>query len=133
MTESVLIAIIGGAAGIIGALTVLIGKVYEIYKDHKGDTVEKRIGQVVQKIVDDKVDPIIARQKDVQCDVARMRLLDLIRYEPEDAENIIKVGERYFCEFHGNSEASKQFSRWYKAQYIKKPDWFHLEEQDGKE
>ena len=126
MSEAVVVAMIGGAAGIIGATTVLISKIYEIYKDHKGDTLENTIRKVVQDIVDEKVDPIILRQKEVQCDVARMRLLSLMRHEPKDAENILKVGKRYFCEFHGNSEASKAFSAWLKRENIKCPEWFNM-------
>ena len=120
MSEGVIIAWIGGAAGIIAAVTTLISKVYEIWKDHKGETLEQQISPIVEKALV----PVNAKLDYMQTDVTRMRLLTLIRHEPKDAENILIVGKIYFSQMHGNSEASKRFARWLKEQNIKAPDWF---------
>lgn len=127
MSDAVIIAWIGGAAGIVTALIAGVPKLYDMYKSHKGDTIENRISERIEEIIGKKIEPIEKRQKEIQCDVCRMRLLSLMRHEPEDAENIIKVSKKYFCEYHGNSEASLQFERWLKKENIKTPEWF-----DGK-
>lgn len=128
MSEAVTIALIGGGAGIITALTVFISKVYDIYREHRGETMEKRVAETVKPIIDDAIRPVLEAQEYMQRDVTRMRLLDLIRHEPDDAENILMVGKIYFDGFHGNSEASKQFDKWLKQEKIKKPSWFVWEE-----
>lgn len=124
MSNEIIVAIIGGAAGIIGALSVLVDKIYNIVKERRGNTLEKRVATVVEPIISDAVKPIITKQDMIQRDVTRMRLLDLIRHEPHDAENILMVGKIYFGDFKGNSEASKQFARWLKNENIKRPEWF---------
>ena len=128
MSEGVIIAWIGGAAGIIAAITTLMAKVYEIWKDHKGETLEQQISPIVEKALV----PINAKLDYMQTDVTRMRLLTLIRHEPKDAENILIVGKIYFSQMHGNSEASKQFARWLKEENIKTPEWFTWKEENGK-
>lgn len=128
MSDAVAIALIGGAAGMLTALTVFVSKIYDIYNEHKGNTLENRVADVVKPIVDEAIAPVAEGQKMIQRDVTRMRLLSLIRHEPEDAENILMVGRIYFDGFHGNSEASKQFARWLKQEHIKKPSWFTMEE-----
>lgn len=128
MSDEIVVAIIGGAAGIVGAFSVLIDKIYNIIKERRGNTLEKRVGTVVQPIISEAVKPIITKQDMLQRDVTRIRLLDLIRHEPHDAENILIVGKIYFGDFKGNSEASKQFARWLKTENIKRPEWFTWQE-----
>lgn len=132
MSEAIIIALIGGASGVISAIAVLANKIYDIYKDWKNGAVENRVGDVVQKIVDDKVDPIVERQMEMRSDIFRMRLLDLIRFEPEDADNILKIAKQYFDNMHCNSEATKQFARWLERENIKAPSWFKQENKNGK-
>ena len=124
MSEAVTIALIGGAAGIITALFTGGIKVYELIKEHRGASFEEKVQTAVTPIVENAIKPIEDRLDYMQQDVTRMRLLSLIRDEPEDAENILKVGRIYFSGMHGNSEASKRFARWLKEQNIKAPDWF---------
>ena len=115
---------IGGAAGIISAISTLGFKIYETVSAKKNKTLEERIQPVIEKALiptNEKIDYM-------QRDVTRMRLLDLIRYEPTDAENILEIGKLYFDGMHGNTEASKQFSRWLTEQHIKAPEWFTFKE-----
>jgi hypothetical protein len=128
MSEGVIVAWIGGAAGIIAAVTTLIAKVYEIWKDHKGETLEQQISPIVEKALA----PVNAKLDYMQTDVTRMRLLTLIRHEPKDAENILNVGKIYFSQMRGNSEASKQFARWLEKENIKTPEWFTWKRKNGK-
>lgn len=128
MSENVIIAWIGGAAGIIAALTTLLTKLYDIWKERRGETLEAQIKPVVEKALV----PINTKLDYMQTDVTRMRLLSLIRHEPKDAENILIVGKIYFSQMHGNSEASKQFARWLKQENIKTPEWFTWKEENGK-
>jgi hypothetical protein len=124
MSETIIIAIIGGAAGIISAIGTLGFKIYETIAARKEKSIEDRVRPVVEQALE----PTNARLDYMQRDVSRMRLLDLIRYEPEDAENILEIGKLYFENMHGNSEASKQFDRWLKVQHIKRPEWFTYSE-----
>lgn len=124
MSETIILAIIGGAAGIISAVGTLCFKIYEIISARKEKSMEDRI----RPVIEDVIKPTNDRLDYMQKDVTRMRLLDLIRYEPDDAENILMVGKLYFENMHGNTEASKQFSRWLKEQHIKKPIWFNYSE-----
>ena len=125
MSEAIIVALIGGGAGFVTALFTVGLKVYEIRKANKEKTLEERIKPVIV----DAIRPTNDKLDAVQIDVTRMRLLDLIRYEPEDAENILDIGEKYFRGMHGNSEASKQFNRWLKEHNIKKPAWFNYKEE----
>ena len=120
MSETIIIAIIGGAAGIISAIGTLGFKIYETVMARKEKTLEERLQPVVEKALEPTNEKIDYMQRDV----TRMRLLDLIRYEPSDAENILAIAKIYFKGMHGNSEASIQFNRWLNEQNIKKPEWF---------
>lgn len=121
MSEAIIVAIIGGGAGFITALFTIGLKIYEIRKANKEKTLEERIKPVIV----DAIRPTNDKLDAMQVDVTRIRLLDLIRHEPTDAENILKVAKIYFGGMHGNTEASKQFDRWLKEQHIKKPEWFN--------
>lgn len=128
MSDVVIVAVVGGVCGIITTLITGIPKLYEMYKNYKGDTVEARIEKAMQdamkkcsKMTNEKLD-------NIQRDVTRMRLMSLMQYEPLDAENILRVGKIYFDGMKGNSEASKRFNKWLKEQNIKKPSWFKYEE-----
>ena len=121
MSDTVIIAIIGGAAGIITALTTGIVKIYELFKSSKEKSLEDR----VKPIIVEALEPTNRRLDAMQLDVTRMRLMSLIRNEPSDAENILIIAKTYFENMGGNSEASKQFARWLKQENIKKPEWFN--------
>lgn len=126
MSETIIVALIGGgAAGFATTLFTIGLKIYEIHKANKEKTLEERIKPVIV----DAIRPTNDKLDAMQIDVTRIRLLDLMRYEPEDAENILDIGEKYFSGMHGNSEASKQFARWLKERNIKKPAWFNYKEE----
>lgn len=128
MNEAEILALTGGIAGVIAALTTLLTKVYEMWKEHRGENIESKITPVVEKALV----PINFKLDNMQVDVTRMRLLSLMRHEPKDAENILIIARSYFSQMKGNSEASKQFSRWLKQENIKKPEWFTWEDKNGK-
>lgn len=121
MSDEVIVAWIGGAAGIIAAVTAMVAKIYEIWKERRGETLEAKITPVVEKALV----PVNAKLDYMQVDVTRMRLLSLIRHEPKDAENILLIAHTYFDQMKGNTEASKVFDRWLEQENIKKPDWFN--------
>lgn len=116
----IIVALIGAAAGIISAVTTAVVKIVEWRKAKNGLTLRQRILPIVQEALR----PTNAMIDSMQIDITRMRLLSLIRNEPTDAENILKVANVYFSNLHGNSEASKLFTVWLKEQNIKCPDWF---------
>ena len=121
MSEAIIVALIGGGAGILTALATIGLKVYEVVKANKEKSLEDRIKPVIEKAIA----PTNKRIDNMQVDVTRMRLLNLIRDEPTDADNILLVGKLYFGGMHGNTEASKQFAKWLKKENIKKPTWFN--------
>ena len=128
MSDAVIIAVIGGVCGIVTTLITGVPKLYDMWKSHKGDTVEARIEKAMQDAMK-KCSTITNEKLDgLQKDVTRMRLMYLIYREPLDAENILSVAKLYFNGMCGNSEASKVFGRWLKEQNIKKPSWFKYEE-----
>lgn len=120
MSDAVVIALIGGAAGIVTAVTTGVIKIYELVKSSKSKSLEERI----KPVIEEAIAPTNQRLDLMQVDVTRMRFLNLMRDDPTDAENILILGKRYFENMHGNSEASKQFARWLKEQHIKTPEWF---------
>lgn len=120
MSEAIIVAIIGGGAGFITALFTIGLRIYEIHNANKEKTLEERIKPVIV----DAIRPTNDKLDAMQIDVTRIRLLDLIRHEPTDAENILSVAKIYFSNMNGNSEASKQFDRWLELENIKKPEWF---------
>lgn len=128
MNEAEILALTGGIAGVIAALTTLLTKVYEMWKEHRGENIESKITPVVERALV----PVNFKLDNMQVDVTRMRLLSLMRHEPKDAENILIIARSYFGQMKGNSEASKQFSRWLKQENIKKPEWFTWEDKNGK-
>ena len=128
MNEAEILALTGGIAGVIAALTTLLTKVYEMWKEHRGENIESKITPVVERALV----PVNFKLDNMQVDVTRMRLLSLMRHEPKDAENILIIARSYFSQMKGNSEASKQFSRWLKQENIKKPEWFTWEDKNGK-
>ena len=123
MSDAVIIALIGGTAGIITAVGTVLFKVYDIVQKRK----QTSFSEEVREVVREEVVPLEERLDDIKRDVTRMRLLDIIRNEPSDAENALAIGKLYFDGYHGNSEASKQFARWLKQEKIKKPEWFKPE------
>lgn len=127
MSDAVIIAIIGGAAGIITALFTGAIKIYELIKASKEHSLEDR----VKPIIVEALEPTNRRLDAMQLDVTRMRLMSLIRNEPSDAENILIIAKTYFENMGGNSEASKQFARWLKQENIKKPEWFNERSKNG--
>lgn len=128
MSDAVIIAMIGGICGIVTTLITGVPKLYEMWKNHKGDTIEARIEKAMQEAMK-KCSAITNEKLDgIQRDVTRIRLMYLMHHEPQDAENILTVAKIYFNGLHGNTEASKVFSRWLKEQNIKKPSWFTYEE-----
>ena len=120
MSDAIIVALIGGGAGIITALFTIGLKIYEIRKANKEKTLEERI----KPVITEAIKPTNDRLDYMQRDVTRMRLLSLMKDEPTDAENILMVGKLYFSGMSGNSEASKRFDNWLKEQHIKKPEWF---------
>lgn len=128
MSDVVLVAVVGGVCGIITTLITGIPKLYEMWRSYKGDTVEARIKQAMETTL--RKCSVMTNEKldNIQRDVTRIRLMSLIHYEPQDAENILIIAKIYFDGLHGNTEASKVFARWLKEQNIKKPEWFKYEE-----
>lgn len=116
----IIVALIGASAGIISAVATIGFKVYDIYKAKKGLTLKQKL----TPIIEEALEPLDHKVGEIQVDVTRMRLLNLIRHDPHDAENILKVANQYFDYMHGNSEASKLFSKWLVQENIKCPEWF---------
>lgn len=132
MSDTVIVAIVGGIAGIVTTLITGIPKLFEMWKAHKGDTIEVRIKNAMDETFKKCSEMTNKKLDNIQRDVTRMRLLSLMRHEPEDAENILIVAKMYFKDMEGNSEASKCFAKWLKKENIKRPSWFLWEDSNGK-
>ena len=124
MSDTVIVAIVGGVAGIVTTLITGIPKLFEMWKSHKGDTIEARIKNAMDETLKKCSNLTNEKLDNIQRDVTRMRLLFLIKHEPQDAENILIVAKIYFKDMEGNSEASKCFAKWLKKESVKRPEWF---------
>lgn len=138
MSDAVVIAIVGGGCGIITTLITGIPKLYELWREHRGDTIESRVGEIMSEAMEqcsnttnEKIDALRGDVCNLQKDVTRLRLIYLIHNEPTDAENILSIGKLYFGDLHGNSEAKNIFERWLVEQDIKQPLWLK-EDGNGK-
>ena len=75
MSDAVIIALVGGICGIVTTLITGIPKLYEMWKSHKGDTVEARIEKAMKEAMK-KCSAITNEKLDgLQRDVTRMRLM----------------------------------------------------------
>lgn len=101
----VAVAIIGS-----GALSALISGLITL--------ISKRMDK------NDKVENIEAQCKQNEQDMVRLQLLLLISDYPEETQEIMRVGQRYFDEMHGNWYMTAIFNKWLISNGHAKPEWF---------
>lgn len=116
----IIVAVVAAAAGIISTVATVVEKIITWRKAKKGETLKQKLVPIMEEVLE----PLTHKVDDMQVDLTRMRLLNLIRHDPHDAENILKIANQYFEYMHGNSEASKLFSKWLVQENIKCPEWF---------
>ena len=100
------------------AVTVLVTALINAWQNRTS-----RLTKVETALADIKREQVKAEK-----DALRTQLLLLISDYPEETQEILTLGERYFGELHGNWYATSLFRRWLKKYNIDEPVWFGKEE-----
>lgn len=58
-------------------------------------------------------------------DTIRNQLLFLICLRPQEKQEILKLGEHYFKDLHGNWYLTSMFNKWLVEHRVAKPEWFN--------
>lgn len=72
----------------------------------------------------EKHDEIIKQLLKHEKDIVRTQLLLLLTSMPESTDEIMKVGQHYFEDLHGNWFATDLFNDWLESEHRNKPSWF---------
>lgn len=76
------------------------------------------------KEIEEKIDKITDNQHVAEKDALRAQLLFMIVNFPDETQEILTLGERYFAQLHGDWFATPIFNRWCMAKGID-PEWFN--------
>ena len=74
--------------------------------------------------IESKLDKIIDEQKKAEKDSLRVQLLVMMNLMPNNHEEIMTLGQRYFDDLKGDWFYSSLFAKWLKDNNIEKPIWF---------
>ena len=77
-----------------------------------------------KKGIESKLDKIIDEQKKAEKDSLRVQLLVMMNLMPNNHEEIMTLGQRYFDDLKGDWFYSSLFAKWLKDNKIDKPLWF---------
>lgn len=116
-TTAIIIACIGGASGIITALTTAIFKILDYSKARKGEGVDARLKPLLQELSEQK-----AELHEIRLDTLRVQLMILMEHQPENHDTILKVAETYFLPpMNGNWVMKDLFLEWADREKVKVP------------
>lgn len=117
--ETIIVAIISS-----GALSALITGLLQYLqtKKSKRDGLESK----VDDIIEDQLE-IIKAQKKHEGDIVRVELKLMISSFPEKTEDILRLGQHYFKDLHGNWVMASVFKSWLDEYGIDIPNWFEDE------
>lgn len=127
-TMITLIATVGGLSGLISAISTTIFKAIEYKKVKKGETLEAKLDSKLQPLLDQQKEAAEERAHlanelhEIRLDTTRTQLIMLMEHQPHNHDTIIKVGERYFCQLHGDWYCTSLFKDWAKKEGVELPD-----------
>lgn len=78
-----------------------------------------------KKGIESKLDKIIDEQKKAEKDSLRVQLLVMMNLMPNNHEEIMTLGQRYFDDLKGDWFYSSLFAKWLKDNKIENPVWFN--------
>lgn len=104
-----------------GALSALINGYFESRRDKRSK--ENGLEKKVTDILDDQA-KIISAQKKHEGDIVRVELKLMISDFPDKEEDILRLGEHYFNDLHGNWVMWAVFKQWLDQRKIEAPVWF---------
>lgn len=114
--DTIIIAILSS-----GALSALITGIFQILQNRKS----RKTG------LESKVDTIVAEQAQIikaqerhEGDILRVELKLMISDFPEKEDDILRLGEHYFKDKHGNWVMASVFQQWLTQRGLPTPPWF---------
>jgi hypothetical protein len=111
MTEavSIAIAIIGS-----GALSALVAGIFNLIVNRKGRlaAIEHTLAEINEKL------------EVAEKDQVRTQLLLMLANYMLETQEIMKIGEHYFKDLHGDWYATSLFNKWLTENHIASPEWF---------
>lgn len=133
-TTAIIVALIGGGAGIITAIKGII----EYLDRRKGNTIEVKVKAMVQEAIapilsklddqSEKIDKIEAHNaqqdkqlSEIRLDTTRTQLYFKMEHDLHNHDTILKIAYRYFVELRGDWVATIDFMAWAEKEKVKIP------------
>ena len=116
MAETIIIAILSS-----GALSALITGLFQYLqtKKSKKDGLESKVDDIIADQA-----KIMTSQKKHEGDIVRVELKLMISSFPNKTDDILRLGEHYFKDLHGNWVMASVFKGWLDDNNIPTPTWF---------
>lgn len=90
-----------------GTLGILISKVFDLFLNRKG-SIRKQLERLEK-------------------DSLRTQLLVMMSDYPTEVQEILTLGERYFCQLKGDWYLTSLFNKWLEKTHTTSPTWFNKE------
>lgn len=74
--------------------------------------------------IEARLDGIEKRQKTEERDICRSQMMMLMKLFPADMPELLKVGQHYFADLHGNWYMTTLFRKHLKTHEVDPPEWF---------
>lgn len=76
----------------------------------------------------DKIDMLATESRNADAELnrslLRLQMLNLMDHRPEDVAELMKIAEKYFCQFEGNWYMDGRFRKHCEENNIPLPSWF---------
>ena len=105
---------------VIGFIGTILGSGFIQFLINRHDAKKEKNSEV-----DSKLDKIIKEQEKAEKDLLRVQLLVMMNLMPDNHEEIMTLGQRYFDVLDGDWFYSSLFAKWLKDNNIEKPLWFN--------
>lgn len=114
--DTIIIAILSS-----GALSALITGLFSVLQNRKSRKtgLEAKVDKIAQE-----QEQIIKAQERHEGDILRVELKLMISDFPEKEDDILRLGEHYFKDKHGNWVMAAVFQSWLQDRDIPAPPWF---------
>lgn len=126
MTQ-IIVAVFGGLAGIITAVTTLVFKILEYKRKSKEDSLECIIKRCLEPL-EERLDKLEAEKQidhkelhEIRLDTTRTQLYVKTEHDSHNHDTILKIAHRYFCELSGDWVATVDFCKWADDEGVKIP------------
>lgn len=116
MDTVVLVALIGGAGGILSGISVLVKFIYEALRQKRGDTLESHLAPIMQRLEAQEQE-----LHEIRLDTLRTQLYIKMEHEPHNHDTILTIAHRYFVDYGGDWVATTDFQNWANKERITIP------------